>query len=68
MIRFRCPKCRENLKAPPLWAGALTQCPGCGLPFRVPAPAAARPVPLTKVLVGGPPDDTCDVPPLVLAH
>jgi hypothetical protein len=56
MIRFRCPKCRESLKAPPLWAGALTECPGCGHQSRVPAPlpAPARPVPLTKVLVGEP--------------
>lgn len=56
MIRFRCPKCQENLKAPPLWAGARTQCPGCGHPFRVPAPtdgAAWRDIVLVRQTAAG---------------
>jgi predicted RNA-binding Zn-ribbon protein involved in translation (DUF1610 family) len=36
-VNFDCPKCGQNLDAPPDLAGLFVECPACGAVIRVPA-------------------------------
>ncbi len=38
MVRFQCPRCNKQLKAPEDWGGRRTKCPQCGNPVVVPLP------------------------------
>ncbi|MEW4456104.1 hypothetical protein AB1L30_25790 [Bremerella sp. JC817] len=48
LIRFKCKKCKNTIKAKPKYAGKKIACPGCEAPIRVPSPETTTEKPSEK--------------------